>query len=451
MPKWLLLKKDFKTEKAGKKILIEKDDQAQTLIDLDHAEACEDPTKDIVAELGKKMAEDRKKELEEFGAKVAQDTVAKLLKANADARAEKGGRPNIVVKDPNEYDDPKFGFKTFGEQLLAVKNHVLGAGTDERLTTGEKAIRTKAPTNFAAEGVGADGGFTVAPDYNAQILQYLYTDESLLPRCRNLTTVSNSLTIPKDETVPWGTDGVQAYWTGETGTITDSKPKLGELQIKLDKLSVLVPVSNELLEDSAVAVGQYIMGVAPQKIADKVNGAIFSGTGSGMPLGFYPSGAAIQQAKDSGQSANTVTIGNITNMLSKIPSWAQRGAVWLVHSTTLPLIYQLQIGNYPVFIPPGGAVQSPSGMLMGKPLIITEQANALTSKADISLVDLSNYIAVTKSSGLRSDMSVHIYFDRDVSAFRFVFRLGGQPWMQNPITQKNGGGTISPFVYLQNR
>ena len=468
MPKWLKLTKDWKAEKAGKILQIENDVQADTLVEAGIAEATEDPTKDIIAEVATKAAEQRQQELKDFGTKVAEEAVQKYLSAatkiRSSAGGESSGRPHIVVSDPNEFSDPKFGFKTFGEQLRAVRDHCIGRGTDEKLATGEKAvaaaIKAKALSNYSGEGVGADGGFTIAPDFNTEILSHVYSDEAILPRCRQVSVAGNTATFIKDETVAWGTDGVQAYWAGEATVLNDSKIKLGEINITLHKLTILVPVTNELLEDSAIAIGQYVMQAAQPKLADKINGAIIGnassatgsqGQGAGQPLGILNSPAAIQQNKDSGQAANTITFSNAVNMLSRMPAYSQRNAVWLHHSTAFPQIAQMTVGNFPVFTPPGGANAAPFGSLLGKPLIPSEQCQSLTNKGDINLVDFKQYLAVTKGSGLRSDMSVHLYFDRDISAFRFVFRIGGQPWLQAPITQKNGSGTLSPFVYLQNR
>jgi len=56
-----------------------------------------------------------------------------------------------------------------------------------------------------------------------------------------------------------------------------------------------------------------------------------------------------------------------------------------------------------------------------------------------------------KSGGLRSETSIHVAFDTDHTAFRFIFRIGGQPWWSAPIAALNGTFTQSPFVTLEAR
>jgi HK97 family phage major capsid protein len=55
---------------------------------------------------------------------------------------------------------------------------------------------------------------------------------------------------------------------------------------------------------------------------------------------------------------------------------------------------------------------------------------------DIILVDLSQYMTVTKGD-IRTDVSIHLYFDQDLTAFRFIFRVAGQPWWSNKIIPQN--------------
>jgi hypothetical protein len=47
--------------------------------------------------------------------------------------------------------------------------------------------------------------------------------------------------------------------------------------------------------------------------------------------------------------------------------------------------------------------------------------------------------------------SIHVFFDYDMTAFKFVFRMGGQPWWSSALAAKNGTNTYSPFVALQTR
>ena len=51
----------------------------------------------------------------------------------------------------------------------------------------------------------------------------------------------------------------------------------------------------------------------------------------------------------------------------------------------------------------------------------------------------------------KTDVSIHLWFDQDLVAYRFTLRVGGQPWWAAPITMRSGRNTQSPFVALAAR
>lgn len=115
--------------------------------------------------------------------------------ANA-SRAQAAARPSVPAQ-PRENTAGSFGFRSFAEYTRAVvASSARGAQPDPRLIQN-------APTTYGSEGVGADGGFAVPPDFRSTILQKIMAEESLLGRTDQLTTSSNSITFPTDSTAPW--------------------------------------------------------------------------------------------------------------------------------------------------------------------------------------------------------------------------------------------------------
>lgn len=381
--------------------------------------------------------------------------IAKMGKSQRDDAASQTNKATQVAVvssvsggDPrNDLAAKTAGFNTFGELAMAVKNYVVDPmNLDVRL----KACITgkSTPTNVSVGQIGADGGFAIAPQFLAEILRHTFDETSIFSMCRQLNTSGNSLEIPKDETVAWGTDGVQVNWTAENVNLTDSKLKLGVNDIKLHKLAALVPMTNELLEDNAVSLDTYLNQVTPEKIRYKVDDAIINGSGAGQPLGIRNSGALKTVTR---VTATGIDIDEIADLMAAQPGWSLNRATFLSHTTVLPDIIKAQIGSFPVFMAPGELeTRTLPGGLMGRPLLIHETAQARDNAGDLALHDFTQYICVTKSTngGIRGEMSIHLYFDRDVTAFRFTMRIGGQPWLTSTITQDNGGGTISPFAEI---
>lgn len=363
---------------------------------------------------------------------------------------------NRRVRAPasNKHERERWGWKNLGDFSVAVKNACkTGGSVDPRLHN--------APTTYGSEGVGPDGGFAVPPEFRTSIMEKVLGDESLLSRCDQIETSGNSVTVPKDETTPWGTAGIQAYWDGEAAQYTQKKAVLEQSTVRAHKLTALVPVTDELLED-APALGSYVQRKAPDVIYYKVNDAILNGTGAGMPLGILGSGCTVTVSKESSQAADTVKAQNIAKMWSRMPPNWRSSAVWLVHGDVEPQLMQMGFqvtdaananptGAIPLYTPPGGLSALPYATLLGKPVIVTQAAQALGDKGDITFAALSQYAAVMKAGGIRADSSIHLFFDYGLTAFRFTFRMGGQPWWSSTFTAGKGSTTYGPFVNLEAR
>ena len=60
--------------------------------------------------------------------------------------------------------------------------------------------------------------------------------------------------------------------------------------------------------------------------------------------------------------------------------------------------------------------------------------------------DLTQYLTVVKAGGVKSDTSIHLYFDQNTTCFRFVLRMNGQPWLSAAIARASGSNTLSHFI-----
>jgi HK97 family phage major capsid protein len=139
-------------------------------------------------------------------------------------------------------------------------------------------------------------------------------------------------------------------------------------------------------------------------------------------------------------------------MYARMPARLKAGSVWLIHSDVMTQLPQMVIGDQPVWLPPGGLMNLPFGILLGKPVIELEQAEALGDKGDIFLVNLNEYVIITKAGeGLRYDTSMHVRFLNDEMTFRWVYRINGQPTWRLPLTPFKGSNTLSPFITVDDR
>ena len=134
----------------------------------------------------------------------------------------------------------------------------------------------------------------------------------------------------------------------------------------------------------------------------------------------------------------------------------RKSLVWTANQDEEAQLYQLALpistGGIvmPVYHPSANQADGISGMLLGVPIVFVEQCETLGTLGDIILGDWSSYIAATKGP-VQSASSIHLKFDYNQTAFRFVTFFDGQSRVKSPITPYKGNNTVSPFVALATR
>jgi HK97 family phage major capsid protein len=182
----------------------------------------------------------------------------------------------------------------------------------------------------------------------------------------------------------------------------------------------------------------------------KLNDAIVNGTGVGMPRGIIGSSSTVTVLKESAQAVDTVIYPNIVKMWNAIYGPWRRNAVWLINQDLEPQLDMLDFRPtaaapttpmIPTYLP-GNTISGPGySTLKGRPVIPCEACQKLGDVGDIILVDLAQYMTAMKQGGeVRTDVSIHLFFDQGVTAFRFIMRVAGQPWWNSPI--KSAYGTV---------
>lgn len=340
-------------------------------------------------------------------------------------------------------DQRTFGFRHLGDFAQCVRS---AANRDEG------AVGRLLQMN---EGVGEDGGFLVPPEFRESILRVVEGEESLMSRCDVSTTSRNMVTQNIDESTPWGTGGIIAYWEGEAQAAPASGAKLGQTTLRLNKLFARVDVTDELLED-APQLDSFLRQKAPEVMTSVLNLAIVQGNGVGKPLGFMNSPALVTVAAETSQPADTIHHRNIVKMWSRMYAPSRSRAIWLVNQDAEPQFHLMSFRDgtttpVPVYLPPNGLSESPYGTLMGRPVVPVQAMETLGDLGDIAFVDLTKYRIITKTGGARVDTSIHLKFDTDETVFRFIFRVAGSPWMSKPISPRDGSTTYSSFVTLASR
>ena len=382
-----------------------------------------------------------KAEVEQLNASIDAEKV--LIEAQRGAGAVDVPDAAHITAKPRAAEDPTHGFRSMSEFVATVHRQQIQGQQDDRLQIGAAA------TTYANEGSLADGGFLVPPEYSREVWRHSLEEDAFLPLCDGQPISGNTMSYPKDETTPWGTDGIRAYWENEAAAATQTKPK-GEVNtLRLKRLTALIPVTDELQAD-AVAVSSYVSGKAGESIRWKTNLSLFSGTGVGQPEGAFSSAARVDVAKESAQVADTVNATNVAKMFARQIN--PRNAVWLINPMVLPQLIVMTIGNQPIWTPPNaGMKDAPMGFLLGRPLVSTQVCKQLGDVGDIGFVNFKFLRAIQRANGIETASSMHLYFDQNMNAWRFTFRVDAKPTVAAAVTPANGSDSLSPFVFLADR
>ena len=380
-------------------------------------------------------------EFETLSAQIQTAEKLESMKAKATAAAPRQVTPGIEarIEVGASVKELNGGFSNMGEYLMAVKNSA-GGKLDRRFN------------NTLFEKNGEDGGFLVPETFISTISKKLESDESLLSKVTKINVSGNSLSLPTDEQAPWNS-GIVAYWTAEGAPITDSKNKLGSASWRLHKMAAMVKVTDELLEDS-VGLESYVLSKAPEAMMWKLNSAILSGDGVGKPTGILNSGFKITVAKEAAQAADTIVAKNIVKMYSAMIPASRPKAAWYINAGCEEQLRLMKddLGNF-IYLAPGSQLnQTPYGMLMGLPVIsLIGSMPALGDAGDIVLADLSYYTAIVKTAGIKQSVSTHLFFDRDIQAYKWTFRVDGSCPYKAPVTTEFGNHQMSAIVTLAER
>lgn len=368
--------------------------------------------------------------------------------------SESGDKPKTKAEVTNE---PQTRWSSLGEFLRAVADNSRGISYDNpgaiKLRQYHKECRA-----LMQEQVPSDGGFLLQTTYVNEIYTRVFETGVLTAKTLKLplgNPNSNVITIPMtDESSrvdgsQYG--GITADWIGEGDSITESQGKFMATDIRLHKLAAAVPITEELLSDAS-ALGAWINNGVTSVMRFKADQAIFEGNGAGRPKGIMNSGAKIAVAKEQGQAAGTIKPENIIKMYSRAINPAK--SEWFINQDVFPQLYLMSLavgtGGAPVFMPANNMQGQPYNSLLNRPINVIEHCETLGTEGDIVFADLSEYVMIDKGS-IMSSGSIHVYFLSDKQVFKFIWRLGGQPMWNKPLTPAKGSATRSPIITLANR
>lgn len=403
----------------------------------------------LTVELDKLRAEDEKAERREKAAAIL-DNARRSSRTTTPSGFQSVRNIRAAVAE-----DPKRGFKNLADFALEITENHVNPRTSDRL------MQAAAGTPTQSQYINADGGVLVPPAFSKTIWdRVLMKSNSLLSMCDQIPVDQGveSVTIPAiNETSRADGSrqgGVRGYWKSEMTGMTGSSMKFRELKLSPHELYVFIFITDKLLRNAPTTAARMLETGAADEISFKIGDSIINGDGAGKPVGIVGHTATVSVAKETGQAASTVLYENLSKMWARCHGNWRSGAVWFTNQDVETALRNLQFpvgtGGIPVYLPPGGASDTPYSQLFGRPIIPIEYCQTLGTVGDIILGNLNAYAAGVKGLADAS-YSMHLKFDYAQTCYRVIFEVDGQPWLNSAITPFKGSNTLSPFVTLATR
>ena len=187
--------------------------------------------------------------------------------------------------------------------------------------------------NVLSEGVQADGGYLVPEEFERQIVMGL--DEANVVR-----GLAKVITTSAERKIPVAATHSTAAWTAENGAYTPNDPHFDQKTIDAFKLTDLVKVSIELLQDSMFDLESYIAAEFARAFGIAEEEAFCVGTGTGQPTGIFTANGG-----QVGVDNATLSADELISLVYALKSPYRRNAKFLMNEKTVSTIRKFKDGN----------------------------------------------------------------------------------------------------------
>ena len=280
------------------------------------------------------------------------------------------------------------------------------------LRTGERVKGLKAAMGEDTAGVG---GYLVPDDFYAGIVEK--RNELSIPRRAGATILQTSrdvLNIPIEATS-------QTYFaqaSHDMAAVDEDEPTIGQATATVFDFTKLVKVSEDLLEDSAANLNQFLANSFGRWMAMTENRNALIGAGSTAPQGVTVGGTAALTFDDT----NSIAAAEIPELYHKLAGQYRDNAVWTMNDDTLGMLRGLSSSNVFTF----GAHEINDESIMGKRVFTSTYMPKYTTAKYKAIVfgDWSMY-ALVERKGLTIRRLNELYAGNRQVGLLAVFRHGG--------------------------
>lgn len=261
-------------------------------------------------------------------------------------------------------------------------------------------------TRALTTATGADGGYTVIPELDKEIMRQL-SDESVMRQISTVKTISSN---EYKKLVSVGGVTVKHGEEGQPRTET-STPKLEEVSIKLYPIYAYPKTTQEILDFSDVDILGWLSSEISDAFSETEETDLLEGDGNKKARGFldYPRAATSDKSRPFGTLEKMETAGaaptadELIDLLFKLKSKYRKNAVWVMNSGSAAALQKLKNGNGDYIWRDRLTAGSPD-TLLGRPVYYLENIpDATAGEPVLAVGDFKRgYYVVDHTTGVRT-------------------------------------------------
>lgn len=269
------------------------------------------------------------------------------------------------------------------EKPVAAPVEKLGRASDAYREDFGLALRGRPLVhNVLSIGVDADGGYLVPEEYEKQIVDGL-------KEANVVRSLAKIITTHAERKIPVAVGHSVATWTEENAAYTESNPTFGQKQIDAYKLTDLVRISTELLQDSGFELEPYIREEFVRAFGVAEEEAFCVGNGTNQPTGIFTANGGEVGVTAAGATA--ITVDELISLIYSLKSPYRRNAKFFMHDSTVALIRKLKDNNGAYLWQPS-VQQGEPDKLLGYPLYTSPYVPQVgAGKLAVAFGDFKNY------------------------------------------------------------
>ena len=211
-------------------------------------------------------------------------------------------------------------------------------------------------------------------------------------------------------------------FVAESGSANQSEPTAAQVSIRLYKASLMMKISNEVLEDTSNNLEEYLTDAIARAYAANINQYLMTGTGSSQPYGVVPritNSIALT-------STTGVSVANVNDIFYGLPqAYHGNDTGWAMRIATLGAIRALTVsGAFAFQETPVGSTNGEE-RLKYRPVAMTSGVAAMAASAKSIVFGNWRYLNfVEHTSGLKISRNPYLYEATGETAIFVTARWG---------------------------